>query len=226
MVLSLDLDDLVEATERAVQLAPYFGIVRVGLELFCASGPESIAAFRERGFCVFADLMLHDTPSSAHKAARVLGAVGASYVTIHAQGGLEMMQAAVEGLYAGSDGAGLERPTALAVTVLPTDTDAPPHIVPQRVRMAVVAGCGGLVCAAADLPAAREAGPELLRVVPGIRPMGELWPDQPRSVTAAEAVEAGADLLVVGRAVLGSPDPIAAAERLFHVAPPAGITVS
>src|SRR5690606_7715438 len=145
LALALDVDDLVEATELASELAPWFGVVKIGLELFSASGPEAIAALRERDLDVFVDLKLHDIPTTVHKAARVLGAVGARYVTLHAQGGLPMLRAGVEGLLAGASGAGLPAPMALAVTVLTSDTEAPPHIVPNRVRMALEAGCGGLV---------------------------------------------------------------------------------
>lgn len=221
LALALDIDDLVEAVDLATELAPWFGVAKVGLELFSASGPEAIAALRDRGLEVFADLKLHDIPSTVHKAARVLGAVGARYVTLHAQGGPEMLTAGVEGLLAGAEGAGLVRPMALAVTVLTSDNDAPPHIVPKRVRIAVEAGCGGLICAAADLDAAQAFGPDLFRVVSGIRGAGDSHQDQPRAVTPAEAFQRGADMLVVGRAVTAARDPLAAARALLAELVPA-----
>ena len=201
LALALDVDDLVEAVELVGALSPWFGVAKVGLELFSASGPEAIAALRERDVEVFVDLKLHDIPTTVRKAARVLGAVGARYVTLHAQGGPAMLEAGVSGLLEGAARAGADRPMALAVTVLTSDNEAPPHIVPQRVRMAVEAGCGGLVCAAGDLDAARRFGPGLFRVVPGIRAAGAERHDQPRAVTPAEAFASGADMLVVGRAV-------------------------
>jgi orotidine-5'-phosphate decarboxylase len=215
LALALDVDDLVEGTELAAGLAPWFGVVKIGLELFSASGPEAIAALRERDLEVFVDLKLHDIPTTVHKAARVLGAVGARYVTLHAQGGPAMLRAGVEGLHAGAEAAGLADPMALAVTVLTSDTEAPPHIVPNRVRMALEAGCGGLVCASADLVAAHEYGPGLFRVVPGIRAASGERHDQPRAVTPAEAFAAGADMLVVGRAVTAADDPASAAADLL-----------
>jgi orotidine-5'-phosphate decarboxylase len=215
LALALDVDDLVEAVDLATLLSPWFGVAKVGLELFSASGPEAIAALRDRGLEVFVDLKLHDIPTTVHKAARVLGAVGARYVTLHAQGGQPMLEAGVAGLMAGAAGAGLAQPMALAITVLTSDNDAPPHIVPKRVRSAVEAGCGGLVCAAADLESAQRFGPGLFRVVPGIRAAGGERHDQPRAVTPHEAFTAGADMLVVGRAVSGAPDPAAAAEELL-----------
>ena len=215
LALALDVDDLVEAVDLVTVLRPWFGVAKVGLELFSASGPEAVAALRDRDVDVFVDLKLHDIPTTVQKAARVLGAVGARYVTLHAQGGRAMLEAGVTGLLDGASRAGAEQPMALAVTVLTSDNDAPPHIVPQRVRTAVEAGCGGLVCAAGDLDAARRFGPELFRVVPGIRAAGGERHDQPRAVTPAEAFAAGADMLVVGRAVSAAPDPAAAAEALL-----------
>jgi orotidine-5'-phosphate decarboxylase len=215
LALALDVDDLVEAVELVTLLSPWFGVAKVGLELFSAAGPEAVAALRERDVDVFVDLKLHDIPTTVGKAARVLGSVGARYVTLHAQGGPAMLEAGVGGLFEGASRAGADRPMALAVTVLTSDNDAPPHIVPQRVRMAAEAGCGGLVCAAGDLDVAGRFGPGLFRVVPGIRAAGAERHDQPRAVTPAEAFAAGADLLVVGRAVSAAPDPAAAAEALF-----------
>ena len=104
---------------------------------------------------------------------------------------------------------------ALAITVLTSDADAPPHIVPKRVRVAAEAGCGGIVCAAGDLKDIREYAPRLTRVVPGIRAAGAPRHDQPRAVTPQEALDAGADILVVGRAVTIADDPPAAAAELF-----------
>ena len=115
-----------------------------------------------------------------------------------------------EGLLDGAHHAGLPTPTALAVTVLTSDDSAPPHIVPNRVRLAL-GGCGGLILAAEDLQTARELAPRLKRVVPGIRLAGAPRHDQARAATPQEAVAQGADLLVIGRAVTAADDPIAAA---------------
>jgi orotidine-5'-phosphate decarboxylase len=214
LVLALDIDDLVAALRLADQLAPWFGVAKVGLELFSAEGPEAVSALAERGWRVFLDVKLHDIPNTVNKAARVLGALGASYLTLHALGGVRMLEAGVEGLAAGASRAGLAPPVALAVTVLTSDGDAPPHILGKRVAMALQAGCGGLVCAAADVREAKRLAPELLAVVPGIRPAGSDANDQTRAATPREASDAGADLLVVGRPVTGARDPAAAAAAL------------
>jgi orotidine-5'-phosphate decarboxylase len=214
LALVLDADDLVAAMRLARELKPWFGVAKVGLELFSASGPDSIGPLLDLGYEVFVDLKLHDIPTTVGKAARVLGALGITYVTMHAHGGVDMLRAGVEGLAEGAGNAGLATPTALAVTVLTSDSEAPPHIVPKRVKVALEGGCGGIVCAAADLSEIRQYAPALLKVVPGIRPAGSPKHDQARAATPAEALSGGADLLVVGRAETQAEDPVAAAAAL------------
>ena len=214
LALVLDADDLVAALRLARDLKPWFGVAKVGLELFSASGPDAIGPLLDLGYDVFLDHKLHDIPTTVGKASRVLGALGVSYVTMHAHGGVDMLRAGVEGLAEGSGNAGLTTPTALAVTVLTSDSEAPPHIVPKRVKVALEGGCGGIVCAAADLGEIRQYAPALLKVVPGIRSAGAPKHDQARSSTPAEALSGGADLLVVGRTVTQADDPAAAAAAL------------
>lgn len=211
--LVLDTDDLVEALRWADRLSPWFGSAKVGLELFSAAGPEAVGALRELGVDVFLDLKLHDIPTTVARASRVLGALGVKYLTMHARGGVDMLSAGIEAFGEGADGAGLPDPIALAVTVLTSDDGAPPHIVPDRVQAALDSGCGGLVLAAADLPTALDMAPDLIRVVPGIRMDGPRH-DQARAATPEDALAAGADLLVVGRAVTQADDPEAAAEEM------------
>jgi orotidine-5'-phosphate decarboxylase len=100
--------------------------------------------------------------------------------------------------------------------VLTSDDAAPPHILPQRVEFAVEAGCGGIVCAAADVAKAKELAPKLIAVVPGIRPEGAETGDQRRAATPQAALDAGADLLVVGRPVTRADDRVAAAAALVE----------
>jgi orotidine-5'-phosphate decarboxylase len=125
-----------------------------------------------------------------------------------------MLRAGVEGLAEGALRAGLERPVALAVTILTSDVGVPAHVFADRVHAAVEAGCGGVVCAGADVAEARRLAPQLLAVVPGIRPAGTPVHDQGRVATPAEALTAGADLLVVGRAVTAASDRRKAAAAL------------
>ena len=214
LVLALDVDDLVVALRLARQLHPWFATAKVGLELFTASGPDAVSAVAELGYDVFLDLKLHDIPTTVRKAARVVGALGASYLTLHARSGPVMLRAGVEGLSEGAESAGLRHPTALAVTILTSDGDAPAHILGHRVAAAVEAGCGGLVLAAADVREAKQLAPRMLAVVPGIRMLSTDAHDQARPVTPRQAMELGADLLVVGRTVTSAADPQAAAAAL------------
>lgn len=214
LAIALDVDDLILARRLAASVSDYFGVAKVGLELFSAAGPEAIGVMHDLGMDVFLDVKLHDIPNTVGKAGRVLGSLGAKYLTMHARGGEDMLKAGVEGLNAGAEAAGLDAPIGLAVTVLTSDPGAPAHIVPRRLRMAMESGCGGIVCAAEDLSDARTIAPRLIRVVPGIRPEGVAADDQARSATPQVALEGGADLLVIGRAVTNADDPEDAAAKL------------
>lgn len=214
LAIALDVDDLVEARRLVKEVAPWFGVAKVGLELFSAVGPDAVTQLIEMGMKVFLDVKLHDIPTTVGKASRVIGSLGASYLTLHAFGGVPMLRAGVDGLHEGAARAGLEPPTALAVTILTSDNGAPPHILGKRVQAAVEAGCGGLVCAAADVREAKQLAPRLVTVVPGIRPAGSQTHDQARAATPQAALEAGADLLVVGRPVTAAPNRADAAAAL------------
>jgi orotidine-5'-phosphate decarboxylase len=209
--LAVDVDDLVVAGRLAQELRPWFGVVKVGLELFSAAGPAAVTTMAELGFKVFLDLKLADIPTTVGRASRVLGSLGASYLTIHAFGGAAMLRAGVEGLAEGARRAGLVAPSALAVTVLTSEDRAPTEVLGRRVDTAVEAGAAGVVCAASDLGEVIRRAPGLLTVVPGIRPAGTATNDQSRVATPAQAWAAGAGLLVIGRAVTAARDRQAAA---------------
>ena len=214
LALALDVDDAVAAARLARQLRPWFGVAKVGLELYSAAGPRVVQSLIDDGYDVFADLKMADIPTTVNRAARVLGALGVSYLTLHAFVGPDVLRAGVEGLAEGAERAGLEPPSALAVTVLTSDTGAPPHILARRLAFAVEARCAGVVCAAGDVREIKELAPRMMAVVPGVRPAGTPTHDQRRAATPTEAIAAGADMLVVGRAVTAAPDREAAAAAL------------
>lgn len=211
LAVALDLDDSVAAIRMARELRPWFGVAKVGLELYSASGPDIVGALIALDYDVFCDLKFHDIPTTVHKAARVVGALGARYLNFHAQGGSAMLTAGVDGFLAGAAGAGLPAPMPLAVTILTSDDQAPAHILQKRVQAALESGCKGIVCAASDVHEAKQYGPRLTAVVPGIRPAGAPTHDQARAATPEEAMGAGADVLVIGRPVTHADDPAAAA---------------
>lgn len=214
---ALDFPGWAAAEPFARRIAPHVGMLKVGLELFVAEGPPVVRAVAALGRPVFLDLKLHDIPATVEGAAASAAATGASLLTVHAAGGPEMVRAAVRG--------GGGRVRILAVTVL-TSLDAaaleriglsgPPEAAVVRLaRLAVEAGAGGLVCSPQEVAAVRAAvGPGPLLVVPGVRPAGAAKGDQARVATPAQAVGAGADVIVVGRPLRDAPDPVAAAAAM------------
>jgi len=211
LVLALDVDSLDDALALVRRLRPWFGVAKVGLQLFSAAGPDAIAAVRSEGLAVFADLKLHDIPTTVSRAATVVGRTGARYLTTHAAGGVAMVRAAVEGFEHGAAMTDQPSPTTLVVTVLTSDPDSGPDVLARRVAAAVAAGAPGLVCSAPDAERARSGFPEAVILCPGIRPAGAPADDQARVAGPGEAVAAGADLLVLGRGVTHSVAPEATA---------------
>ena len=214
LAIALDTGDLSSAVTLAKAVQPHIGIAKVGLQLFSAAGREAIHAMRDLGMTVFLDVKLHDIPNTVRGASTVLGSLGVRYLTVHAAGGPVMLKAAVEGLNEGANNAGLAAPIALAVTVLTSDPEASEELLNERLTAALVSGCGGVVCAATDLPVVRALAPDILTVVPGIRPAGVPTHDQGRVATPAQAIRDGADVLVIGRAVTNSDHPASAAASI------------
>ena len=140
LALALDVPDLDRAEQLIKEVAPWFGIAKVGLELFSAAGPEAVARMRALDLEVFADIKLHDIPTTVGRAARVLGRQGVRYLNFHAAGGVDMLRAGVEGLAQGARDGGHTRAIPIAVTVLTSDPDA--HAFDQRVRWSRVFGRG------------------------------------------------------------------------------------
>ena len=209
LALALDVGDLDTALAIAQRVQPWFGVAKVGFELYAEAGPDAFQALRDKGFRVFADLKLHDIPTTVERGARNLARHGVSFVNFHAAGGVDMLRAGIEGLQDGAADAGVETPISLAVTVLTSDTDT--SALAQRMQIAHDAGCEGVVCAGTDVPLAREH--ELRTMVPGIRFAGGEAHDQARVDTPGEAIARGADWLVIGRAVTAAEEPeIAAVE--------------
>ncbi|HVM39567.1 MAG TPA: orotidine-5'-phosphate decarboxylase [Acidimicrobiia bacterium] len=204
LAVALDVPTLAEALDLAKQVEPWFGVAKVGMELFTAEGPRAVEGLRDTGLDVFYDAKYHDIPTTVGRAARVAGRLGIRYLNAHAAGGIEMLRAFAEGLAEGADDGGHAPPVALAVTVLTSDADA--SAFEARLATAVEAGCGGVVLSAHELERARAGAPGLLTVVPGIRPVGASRDDQARAATPGVAVSDGADVLVVGRPVTRADD--------------------
>jgi orotidine-5'-phosphate decarboxylase len=215
LIVALDRPDLDGAVALAEVLAGEVGMVKVGLELFVSHGPDAVRRIVEHA-PVFLDLKLHDIPSTVERAARAAGGLGPDLLTVHALGGPDMVAAAVRGATAGSEEAGRPAARIVAVTVLSSlggESLASPASLAFE---AVAAGADGCVVSGEDVEAVRQAvGPDPVLVVPGIRPVGHEANDHVRVLGPREAVEAGADYLVVGRPITGSPDPAGVARSVL-----------
>ena len=221
IIVALDLPTAEEAVRLAKSVADFVAGFKVGLELLMGPGPGLIGVIDQLGKPVFVDAKLHDIPNTVSRAARQLGQAGARWVTAHAAGGLEMLEAATEGLSSGARG----RPAGiLAITVLTSLNDAmlahsgvpvtAGKLTSKRSKLAAEAGVEGVVCSVKELGVVSEVAPDLLKVTPGIRPLGQDSGDQQRVATPAEAIRRGSDLLVVGRPITRAADPRAAAEDI------------
>ena len=216
LCIALDIGDRDELIAVARATSEQVGALKIGLGGFVTFGPDIVGEVG-RLAPVFLDLKLHDIPAQVERAARAVGELGASYTTVHALGGSDMMKAAV---------AGAGATAVLAVTVL-TSMEAATlasvgidstieEAVVRLAELALSAGVDGLVCSPHEIGRLREAfGPEPLLVAPGIRPRGAEQDDQRRTLDARAAVGAGADLIVVGRPIIRHPDPSSAAGDLL-----------
>ena len=215
LVVALDVSDLDRAESLARAVGPTVGMVKVGLELFTAHGPPCVVRIRSIA-PVFLDLKLHDIPTTVERAARNAARLGVSTLTAHAMGGEAMVAAAVRGAAQGSEEAGHASPAVLAVTVLSSlsgESLASPASLAFEAR---AAGAAGAVVSGEDVAVVREVtGEEFCLVVPGIRPAGSNGHDQLRILTPEEALDAGADYLVIGRPIIESNDPAAAARSVL-----------
>jgi orotidine-5'-phosphate decarboxylase len=212
LALALDVGGPADAEALARRLAPWFGIAKLGMELYAEAGPDMIERLHALGLQVFADLKFYDIPNTVERAARVVGRRGAEFLNFPAAGGTAMLEAGIRGLADGARAGGHPPPKALAVTVLTSEPDV--SAFDDRLAAAATAGCDGVVCSAHEIAAVKARAPGLGTMVPGIRLPGGSHDDQARVATPADAIERGADWLVIGRAVTVAADPEAAAEAI------------
>ncbi len=212
LAIVLDFDDLDTAVAIARRVEPWFGVAKVGLELWSAAGETAVLRLHDLGFRVFLDVKLHDIPNTVRGAARVLSRLGLGYLNAHAAGGAAMLQGFVEGAQQGAAEAGVEPPCLLGVTVLTSDPDT--SAFDDRLAVAVASGCHGVVCSGYEVGAVKAAGEGLVTMVPGVRLAGSSADDQARVMTPADAIGAGADVLVIGRTVTHAEDLERAAARV------------
>jgi orotidine-5'-phosphate decarboxylase len=225
VIVALDFPDMMSAFALAARLDPSACAVKVGKELFTVAEAGLVRELVRRGFRVFLDLKFHDIPNTVAQACVAATRLGVWMIDVHAAGGEAMMKAAREAVAATAKDEGKPRPLLVAVTVLTSltaedlaatgVTGTPQAQVLRLARLAQANGLDGAVCSAQEAAALRAAcGPEFKLVTPGIRPAGDSAHDQARVMTPHAAIAAGADYLVIGRAITGAADPLRALKEI------------
>lgn len=224
LIFALDVPDRKEAQRYAIKLEGVVGCFKIGLELFISEGPDVVKMIQDHSAAkIFLDLKLHDIPATVRGALRSAEKLGVQYITIHSTEGEEILEAAQE-----VKGSGLE---VLAVTVL-TSTSVSSisslgisenidvaGLVLDRATRAQNSGCAGIVCSGEEAKLVKLKCVEGFKiVVPGIRPEWArvLGDDQNRIATPAQAIENGADMIVVGRPIRDAEDPREAAQKIIE----------
>ena len=228
LLIALDVESGARARQLASALRGAAGGFKIGSRLFTAEGPAIVRALTEKGDRVFLDLKFHDIPNTVATAVAAATSLGVWMVNVHAAGGTRMMQAAREAAHETAAREGREPPLVVAVTVLTSlnaetlaESGVTRPVVEQVIRLATLAqaaGLDGVVASPHETRTIRErCGAGFTVVTPGVRGGGAGTAgkdDQERTMSPADAIAAGASYLVVGRPVIGAPDPRAAAERI------------
>lgn len=220
IIIALDYPSSDAALDLAKQLDPQRCKLKIGKELFTRSGPKVVETLVGQGFDIFLDLKYHDIPNTVAKACAAAADLGVWMMNVHALGGPAMMAAAKESLGQQSD-----RPLLIAVTLL-TSMDQTTFdqiglqgsISDTVLRLAELtdkSGLDGVVCSAQEASQLREQrGDNFQLITPGIRPANSIQGDQHRTMTPAEALQAGSSYLVIGRPITGAENPMAALEAI------------
>ena len=216
IIVALDFAEVERVRALVSQLDPSRCRLKVGKELFTRAGPSMVSELRAGGFDVFLDLKFHDIPNTVARACQMAADLGVWMLNVHASGGRKMLEAAREVLH------GIQRPPLLvAVTVL-TSLDVSDlkevgwqgSVEDNVLRLAELthsAGLDGVVCSPREVILLRTRfGPDFQLVTPGIRPVGAGMNDQSRTLTPRQALDVGANYLVIGRPITGADDPLAA----------------
>jgi orotidine-5'-phosphate decarboxylase len=219
LILALDVDRADEALALVRMLKPYLSLFKVGNQLFTREGPAFVKELRRLDVDIFLDQKWHDIPQTVAHAVKSAVALDVRYVTVHASGGLEMLQAAQEAVKG-------SRTEILAVTVLTSLDDgalrqigfertAADQVV-RLARIAVLAGVQGLVCSPLEIDLIRQQIQEPVKLItPGVRSAKDGAQDQKRTLSAAEALQRGATHLVIGRPITKATDPVAATRSMM-----------
>lgn len=221
IVVALDFPTMQAALAMADQLDPALCRLKVGKELYTASGPKIIEELHKRNYEVFLDLKFHDIPNTCAKACGVAADLGVWMVNVHASGGRRMMEAAKNEILKKT-----HQPLLIGVTVLTSmeqndiaeiGLDIAPLVQVERLAsLAKQSGLDGVVCSSKEVAIIKQnIGSDFLTVTPGIRPAGSHIGDQKRIMTPVEAISAGVDYMVIGRPITQSADPRVSCESIL-----------
>jgi len=225
LIVALDVDDLERVKALVKLLAGELGMFKVGKQLFTHAGPAVVKLIEEMGGEVFLDLKFHDIPTTVAKAAIEATRLGVKMFNVHASGSLKMMRQTAKEVRRVCRQESLRRPIMLAVTVLTSlekrdleRVGVDREVLDQVVRLASLsqeAGMDGVVASPQEVAAIRAAcGRRFVIVTPGIRSHDRKQDDQRRVMTAAEAIRAGVDYIVVGRPIIEAQDALSAAREI------------
>jgi len=214
--VALDTTDLDKASQIAARVRGHIGGIKLGLEFFCADGPDGVRLMGEAGLPIFLDLKLHDIPNTVAKAVQALRPLEPAILTVHAAGGRAMMEDAKAAAPAGTKVIGVTVMTSLDdrdLAAIGVAGDS--HVQVERLTELVrEAGLDGVVCSGHEVAAAKRLWPDGFFVVPGVRPPDVGLGDQKRVMTPRQALDNGASILVIGRPITQAPDPDAAARAI------------
>jgi orotidine-5'-phosphate decarboxylase len=234
LIIALDVETPLEAREIFTALKGHAGMFKIGSQLFTAAGPPIVREIVEAGGRIFLDLKFHDIPNTVARAGVEAARLGVSIFNVHAMGGSEMMRRTVAEVHEVAARENFTRPSIIAVTALTSADDSTltevglssnvEQQVERLARLAAECGMDGVVASPLEVSLVRASvgRKDFLVVTPGVRPAGVRHGDQKRVMTPGEAVRAGADYLVIGRAILEAPDMASAAAEIVNEMETAG----
>jgi orotidine-5'-phosphate decarboxylase len=226
LIVALDVESAEKARDLFQALRGVVGMFKIGSQLFTAAGPALVHEIVSSGERVFLDLKFHDIPNTVAAAGVEATRLGVSIFNLHAAGGTEMMRRTREAVAECADSESITRPLIIAVTVLTSANgitlaevgydSSPAELVPRLALLAEACGLDGVVASPREVGLVRSAvsKPGFIVVTPGVRPAGSELSDQKRVTTPREAMNAGADFLVVGRPIIEASDPARAARQI------------
>ncbi len=227
IICAIDTSDLDAATRLVSKVKPYVGMVKLGLEFFCSYGPHGVKAINNLRVPIFLDLKLHDISNTVAKALKNIVAMDIAVITIHSFGGKQMLTEAAKVVKEQSVQLNKKAPLLMGITVLTSldkndlnNLGIEQDVLSQVERLALLsAECGldGVVCSSQEVAKVKQlCGKDFKTIVPGVRPEGSELGDQKRVMTPKQAINQGADYIVIGRPITQANDPSNACKKILE----------